>query len=188
LKALYQILNLFNKSSDHQIHHRQQEQAVKGIESIQLQKELEKIRFHGHENILGTHKNTLEITKDDNITKRADCIVGVQATKGCADLNPETKQWLQEGHWIEAEVQCAKFSFSFIGKGKQSLDLEDPREIVLRKSDFTSPRTLAVGCSKSAQDMPREMIKALQIRETNGLLIIRSMPNKMDDEFFWNLP
>ncbi len=149
---------------------------------------LERIPFLGHENILGTHKNTLEITTEEYISKRADCIIGVGAAKGCADLYVDTKQWLQNGNWVGLEIRCGPLSYSFVGKGASTLDLKDQNEIVLRKSDFASSRTLALRCSHAACDVPRRMINLLQDPNSSGELIIRSLPRKLDDEFVWDLP
>ena len=38
-----------------------------------------KFRIYGHKNMLAIHKNTLEFTKDKELTKRGDCIVGVNS-------------------------------------------------------------------------------------------------------------
>ena len=47
-----------------------------------------KYSFHafGHKNLLGTHKNTLEFTKDKNLTLKGDCIVGVNADFDAGEL------------------------------------------------------------------------------------------------------
>ena len=52
----------------------------------------EVIFAQGHENILGTHKTTLEFTKDKHLTKKGDCIVAVAADKALADLSAEFKE------------------------------------------------------------------------------------------------
>lgn len=39
------------------------------------------VRFMGHRNITAKHRTTLEITKDEEITRKADCIIGVRADK-----------------------------------------------------------------------------------------------------------
>jgi uncharacterized protein len=121
----------------------------------------EKIQFRGHHNILGTHRNTLEITKDEEISKRADCIIGVQASKGCSDLDSRILTHINSGGKLEFEISVQNLSFHFSGFGSPDLELSDPREIVLRKSDFLSPRTLAIGCDAAAVDIPREIIRAL---------------------------
>ncbi|MEM2324735.1 MAG: DUF371 domain-containing protein, partial [Archaeoglobaceae archaeon] len=35
----------------------------------------------GHSNITAKHRTTFEITKDQEISKRADCVIGVKASK-----------------------------------------------------------------------------------------------------------
>ncbi|MEM2131517.1 MAG: DUF371 domain-containing protein, partial [Candidatus Woesearchaeota archaeon] len=35
--------------------------------------------FSGHENLLGNHKNSFEFTKEKELTKRGNCIIGVMA-------------------------------------------------------------------------------------------------------------
>ncbi|HIP75502.1 MAG TPA: DUF371 domain-containing protein, partial [Thermococcus paralvinellae] len=40
------------------------------------------IHCYGHENIKATHKSTLEITKEDFLTPRGDCIICIKADKG----------------------------------------------------------------------------------------------------------
>jgi len=132
----------------------------------------EKIQFRGHPNILGTHRNTLEITKDEEISKRADCIIGVKASKGCSDLDPRILTHINSGGKLEFEITVGNLSFHFTGFGFPDLELSDPREIVLRKSDFLSPRTLAIGCDAAAVDVPREIIHLLSDPATIGTIQI----------------
>jgi len=132
----------------------------------------EKIQFRGHRNILGTHRNTLEITKDEEISKRADCIIGVKASKGCSDLDPRLMTHINSGSKLEFEITVQNLSFHFAGFGSPDLELSDPREIVFRKSDFLSPRTLAIGCDAAAVDIPREIIHLLSDPATMGTIQI----------------
>ncbi|MBI4257384.1 MAG: DUF371 domain-containing protein, partial [Thaumarchaeota archaeon] len=45
------------------------------------------ISFSGDPNITATHEKTFEITKDSAIYGKGDCIIGVAASKACADLD-----------------------------------------------------------------------------------------------------
>src|SRR5579875_2197601 len=47
----------------------------------------DEIVFRGHENVRALHPTTIEITRDNAISMRADCVIGVGADKGCGDLN-----------------------------------------------------------------------------------------------------
>lgn len=126
------------------------------------------IEFQGHENILGTHQNTLEVTKESEISKRADCIIGVCASAACADLDAKLVDHIKSNGQLKLVIRVGKFSFQFSGIGSQELRLTDPKEIVLRRSGFVSPRTLALHCNAAAIDLPREMIKLLQNQKIKG--------------------
>jgi len=58
------------------------------------------------------------------------------------------------------------------GMGHSDLTLTHDEDIVLRKSDFTCPRTISVKCDKASNLVPREMVSKLQNPKTKGLLII----------------
>ncbi len=122
----------------------------------------ETIGFHGHQNILGLHRNTIEVTKDDEISTRADCIIGVRATKSCSDLSRPLKRYIRSGGHLCFEIIVGELRFAFQGKGSNTLNLIDDRELVLRRSDFSSDRTGAVGCNAAAMDIPRSIIGMLQ--------------------------
>lgn len=128
----------------------------------------ETIEFRGHENILGTHRNTLEVTKESEISKRADCIIGVSASAACADLNAKLIDHIRANGRLEFVIKVAEYSFQFSGIGSEELLLTDPREIVLRRSGFASPRTLAVHCDAAAIDVPRDMVRLLQNPKNKG--------------------
>jgi len=143
-------------------------------ESLTINKKIlcQVVDFQGHRNILGTHRNTLEITKEPEISTRADCIIGVRATKGCCDLEPQLVQAIKSGKRIEFLLSVASTKFRFYGFGSPNLQLADEREMVFRKSDFASPRTLAIRCDAAAIDVPRSMIKSLQDPNSVGTLEI----------------
>ena len=96
--------------------------------SVARKKELavETIEFFGHPNILGTHYNTIEVTKVGEISKRADCIVGVNASKACSDLSPALRKHIQAGGHLAFEIRVGDTSFTFKGKGRSELELSDP--------------------------------------------------------------
>ncbi|MDA4129784.1 MAG: DUF371 domain-containing protein [Thaumarchaeota archaeon] len=126
------------------------------------------IHFKGHRNVLCTHRNTVEITKDECISKRADCILGVEASCGCRDLHPDLKAHIKAGGSLRFEIRVKNFVFIFSGKGSPNLELTDPQEIVLRRSDYGSPRTAAILCDSAAIDIPRPMIDFLKNPDTEG--------------------
>ena len=55
----------------------------------------DEVIFYGHPNIRSLHAKTIEITKDEHLTPRGDCIIGVKANKACADLDESFKHRLK---------------------------------------------------------------------------------------------
>ncbi|MFB5616423.1 MAG: DUF371 domain-containing protein, partial [Nitrosopumilus sp.] len=58
------------------------------------------------------------------------------------------------------------------GKGHPDLILTHTEDIVIRKSDFICPRTLAVKCDKASDLLPRSMVSLLQDPKTVGIFTI----------------
>ncbi|HKW05132.1 MAG TPA: DUF371 domain-containing protein [Nitrososphaerales archaeon] len=132
----------------------------------------EEIEFFGHKNILGLHQNTIEITKDEEISKRADCIIGVRASKACSEFSVRLQDLIRRGSKIKFQIVAGDESFSFEGMGSPDLRLSDERELVLRRSYFISDRTGAIRCSAGARDIPRPIIRFLQDGSAKGILKI----------------
>jgi uncharacterized protein len=135
----------------------------------------ETIKFRGHENILATHRNTLEITKEPEISRRADCIVGVSSSKSCPDLDPKIVSHIKSGGALAFRITVEDSSCGFLGFGSRELQLSDPKEMVLRRSDFISPRTLAIRCDAAAVDLPRILVSYLQDPDIFGTLEIAAV-------------
>ena len=131
------------------------------------------IEFSGHENIRSNHKKTIEITKESNLTLRGDCIVGVDANFSCNDLPAELKKKLQDPNSkVTILIRAGDFESIILGQGHPDLSLSHKKDIVVRKSSFISPRTLAINCDKGSDFLPREMITILQDPKTVGTFTI----------------
>ena len=131
------------------------------------------IRFSGHENIRSNHQRTIEITKESHLTPSGDCIIGVNASASCADLPPLLKKKLQNPNSkVIFSIKVGKHEFNVEGRGHENLILTHLEDIVIRKSGFVCPRTLAVKCDKSSDLIPREMILLLQNPKTQGTFTI----------------
>ncbi len=127
-----------------------------------LEMHYEKITAEGHRNIRATHKTTLEITREDYLTPRGTCIIGIKASKAASDLSPETKRLLRTRG-------CRVYLFIVVG-GKVDfveawsdprLTLTNPYSIVVRKSNYVDNRTIAVNANKAARDIDRAIIEHL---------------------------
>lgn len=133
------------------------------------------IKAKGHENVLSTHKTTLEFTKEKELGKNGDCIIAVAADKACADFSEEFKDAIREGAELLIEIQAGEEKDSLHAKGSHGLSLEDEKETVIRKSDFASGRTLAIYADKAAIGLKRSLVKKLKDPEQEVVikLIIR---------------
>ncbi|WP_428326880.1 DUF371 domain-containing protein [Nitrosopumilus sp.] len=131
------------------------------------------IEFSGHENIRSNHQKTIEITKESHLTPQGDCIVGVNANRACADLPQDLKDKLKNSDSnITFSINVGDYNFTVEGKGHPDLILTHTEDIVIRKSDFVCPRTLAVKCDKASDLLPREMVTLLQDPKTKGTFTI----------------
>ena len=131
------------------------------------------IQFSGHEHIRSNHQKTIEITKESHLTPQGDCIVGVNATSSCNDLPQELKDKLKNSDAkVSFSICVGDHKFTIKGNGHPDLILTHNNDIVIRKSDFICPRTLAVNCDKASNLLPREMISLLQDPTTRGTFTI----------------
>jgi len=131
------------------------------------------IKFSGHENIRSTHKKTIEITKDSELSLKGDCIIGVNASCSCFDLPGPLKEKLQyPKSKVKFSIKVAEHEFIVKGRGCKDLTLTHPEDIVIRKSNFICPRTLAIKCDKASDLLPREMVTLLQDPKTKGTFTI----------------
>ena len=125
----------------------------------------------GHENILATHKTTLMITRDDQLTKRGDCIVAVEAERGFKDLPSKLKEMLKNDNAnVKITLKAQNYKFEVEGKGTSQLTLRHCNDMVIRKSSYVCERTLMIKADKAASDLPREFVEI--IRDSNQLIKI----------------
>ena len=103
------------------------------------------------------------LTKEKHLSNTGDCIVAVAADKALADLTQNFKDNLRKPNakltiFIEAEGLTEQINTS----GSPNLILTHPTDIVIRKSNYISDRTLAINADKSSNDLPRELIEKLK--------------------------
>ncbi len=113
-------------------------------------------RAYGHKNITGKHKNTLEITKDPGLSIQGDCIIGV---KSDFDLS-EIKKMMKGKKYLRMELSVESISEEV--NAELNPDFDDDHEIVLRRSDFKSKRTLGIRADKACNDLSREFVEKLK--------------------------
>lgn len=122
------------------------------------------VSFRGHPNIRATHETTFEITKETYLTPKGDCIIGVSADKGLADLSRELKQVVKSEASLVLLLLVDELGEHdlVLGRGDPQLELSDEKRIIVRKSTYVSRDTLAVSSSKSAADLKRSLIENLK--------------------------
>ena len=120
-------------------------------------------KAHGHPNIRSTHQTTLMTTTEHHLTPRGDCIIAVGAGTGLAQLPEEIKEAARDpGTEITCTISVENHVFTAVGRGHPNLTYTDPIDMVARKSSYTCGRTLMINSDKAANDIPAEIIKALQ--------------------------
>jgi hypothetical protein len=113
---------------------------------------------YGHENVQATHHSTLEFTKDTHLSKNGDCILIVATDKGISDFSNEFKEALCHlGAKLIIQIEVGN-----IIEGTEQLILNHPAEMVIRKSNHISNRTLAIHADKAAKDLSREIVEKLR--------------------------
>ena len=135
---------------------------------------LEEVIFKGHPNVQSLHSRTIEITKDNYLTKKGDCIIGINANKSCKDLSYHLKEKIKKNNsFIEIELVVEPDNFVIKGYGHDKLLLTNSEDIVLRKSKFICDRTLSINCDYSSLEIPRKMIEQLKQSSKKGIMIIK---------------
>jgi len=122
-----------------------------------------KFTASGHGNVLATHRNTLEFTRDAELTKRGDCIVAV-----AADYSLEEAKKLRER--VKITIRCSGRAESLTATINPGFS--DGHEMVIRKSSFASSRTFATGADKAAADLSRSFVALLKSPEAKVEVVI----------------
>lgn len=123
----------------------------------------ETIFAYGHRNIQATHKSTLEITKEAELSKRGDCIIAVSADKALTDLSLKFKESLRrENAKITILIEAGEIAEMIDAFGSPRLVLTHPTDMVVRKSSYICSRTLAIGANKAAWELSRKLVEKLR--------------------------
>jgi len=134
--------------------------AINGRATI---REIEAFSAMGHALISATHNTTLEITREDHLTKRGTCIVAIRSDKGAGDLSPGFKRLAKDPRAeIVLRLECNGIEDTVRARGHRLLTFTHPTDIVIRTSDFTCGRTVAIHCDKSASRLKRSLIGELR--------------------------
>jgi uncharacterized protein len=106
-----------------------------------------KITFnaYGHMNITSNHNNTFEFTKEKEVTKNGDCIVGVNS-----DFSLDEIKNILDNQWIKVVIKVKDAVEEVLCEVNPGFCSEG--EMVFRRSGFLSERTLGIFSDKAAVD------------------------------------
>lgn len=110
---------------------------------------------YGHKNIRATHKRTIEFTKDADLTRQGDCIVGIKADFSLQEL-------LKFLNLNKIRITIAVDDLTDTLTAIPNKNFNSDKELVIRLGDFTSERTFATRADKSSLDMDRKLVGALK--------------------------
>ena len=110
---------------------------------------------YGHRNILGTHKTTLEFTKDKDLSSNGNCIIGVSA-----DFELSQIKKLLEFANIKIRISVDAMTDEITAKVNPYFN--DAQEIVIRLGEYDSPRTLGTRADKASMHLKRKIINKMK--------------------------
>lgn len=117
----------------------------------------------GHKNISCSHRNTLEFTKDKDVSEQGDCIVACSA-----DFKRSRIKKLLQYAQLRFTIQAGSAIDQVLCHTNKSFNSD--HEIVLRITDFLSDRTLGLRADKAANQLsPRlknELRKGKKVKVT----------------------
>ncbi|MBR9690110.1 DUF371 domain-containing protein [Candidatus Woesearchaeota archaeon] len=125
-----------------------------------------RFKIFGHKNVLCLHKNTIEFTKEKELTKNGDCILGVSS-----DFKFDKK--ILSSKKIKVTITSDGATDSF--EADVNPDFDDDKEIVFRKSYFVSKRTLGLNSTKAAIDIDRRIVDKLKDEKNFAKVIIETI-------------
>lgn len=123
----------------------------------------ELIQCRGHALVSARHPTTFELTAEPHLSRAGDCIIGVGADKGAADLSGEFRAALQrEGAVLVTTLRCDDLMVEVRSEGHPGLLLDHPTDLVWRRSDHVCGRTIGIRSDCVARTLPREFVERLQ--------------------------
>jgi hypothetical protein len=89
--------------------------------------------------------------------------VAVNSDKAAVDLSPKFKEAIRKAKAsLTITIQADRTKEVALAFGNAQLSLTHATDLVVRKSDFISDRTLAIRADKAAKDFSMSLVKKLQ--------------------------
>ena len=135
----------------------------------------ETFRARGHLNISSSHRTTVMVTKETDLTPRGDCVMAVGAEKGLRDLDQRLKDAMRRSDaQIRLVLEVGGLEFEITGEGNPRLTLSHPTDMVARKSRYICDRTLMIRADKAACNADKDLVDLLR-DENQGVNITISV-------------
>ncbi len=142
---------------------------------------VEVVTAHGHPNIRAEHPTTFEITREEEVTLRGDCIIGVGADKALCDLDKGFREILRrDGSLLLIFLEAGGARDLVVAHGSGRLVLGDCRRIIVRRSGYVEPATLAIYSSKAARHIDRGLVEALRRGSMLRALLVVLEPDEIE--------
>jgi len=128
---------------------------------------MQRVQFkaYGHENVVGEHKTTIELTSENHLTRQGTCIVGVCSDITLKELDSKIKKLaLLSTTKIVLRMSIDGLREEITGTGSPGLTYTDSTSMVSRTSSFESGRTLMVNADKAASDLSREFVDRARVK------------------------
>ena len=133
----------------------------------------EMFRARGHPNVSSSHRTTVMVTKEADLTPQGDCVMAVWAEKGLRDLDPRLKDAMRRSDAkIRLVIEVGGLEFEVMGEGDPGLTLSHPTDIVARKSRYICDRTLMIRADKAACDADKDLVDLLKDKNRGVNVII----------------
>lgn len=130
---------------------------------VRVLKAVEEIVAFGHPLIKATHRSTFEVTKENHLTEKGDCIIAIRANKAARDLNENFKDAVRKTDAnitiiieVDGEREIVK------AYGSPYLSFTHPTDLVIRRSGYVCGRTVAIKADKAACDLSRSLVDKLR--------------------------
>jgi hypothetical protein len=127
---------------------------------------MQRVQFkaYGHENVIGEHKTTVELTSEDYLTRTGTCIVGVCSNITLDQMDSTIKKLASlPSTKIVLRMSVDGLKEEITGSGGPKLTYMDSTSMVARTSAFECGRTLMVKADKAASDLSRDFIDRLKV-------------------------
>lgn len=125
----------------------------------------------GHKAIRALHPTTFELTKDGHLTERGDCIIGVELDRGACELDPKLKEMLKKSTSVVLIVlRVGDVADTVVAQGNSALTFNDCRKIIVRRSSYIDPATIAVNANKASRNIRRDLVKKL--RDPEAVVVV----------------